>query len=146
MGQLDRQPAEATAQTLGGIPIKSGPITIGLACLTVSAWTVMAITLAYGAENRWTLATVGIAATITIATITAKAVEVVGIMLNQHAERMAAITQAHSQDLRSQVFNLNWLMTSAAWGEQRAKIEATRMYESRGPADTGPFTIINGAG
>lgn len=146
MGLTIRQPMEATALTLGGIPIKSGPITTGLACVALAAWITVAVVLVIGVQTKWTVATVGLAVTLAVAAMASKVVEAISIMLTVHADRNTTTAQAQSRDLRNQVFSLNWLMTSASWGEQKAKFEAAHMYEPHGPSDTGPFRIVNGAG
>lgn len=144
----------ATALTLGGIPIKSGPLTVGLFCLAAAAWITVGIVLSAGAENRWTVATAGAASSLALAAVACKAIEVVGLMLARHAEHMTAITEAHAEhqkaiieaharEMREQVYSLNWMMTSTAWGKERAKADAAKLY-GEGPGDTGPFKVVNG--
>lgn len=157
MGRTIPQPIKATALTLGGIPIKSSGITISLACLALAAWVTVVIGLVIGVENRWTVATAGAASSLFVAAVACKAIEVIGLMLARHADHMTAITEAHAEhqktiieaharEMRDQIYTLNWMMSSSSWGRERAKDEASHFYGSPPPSDSGPFTIINGAG
>jgi hypothetical protein len=140
MGQTDRQPTTSPAMTLGGIPIKSGPLTTCLAALAAAGWTAVGCTLLTGAGARWVVAASCVALALSMATFASKALELLFVMLDRHAQQM-----------REQVLTLNWMMTSGAWAVERAKIDAARFYDGTdqqpwGPGDTGPFTIVNGSG
>lgn len=140
MGQTDRQPTTSPAMTLGGIPIKSGPLTTCLAALAAAGWTAVGCTLPTGAGARWVVAASCVALALSMATFASKALELLFVMLDRHAQQM-----------REQVLTLNWMMTSGAWAVERAKIDAARFYDGTdqqpwGPGDTGPFKIVNGSG
>lgn len=126
--------------TLGGIPIKSGPLTTCLAALAAAGWTAVGCTLLTGAGARWVVAASCVALALSMATFASKALELLFVMLDRHAQQM-----------REQVLTLNWMMTSGAWAVERAKIDAARFYDGTdqqpwGPGDTGPFKIVNGSG
>lgn len=135
MGQKVRQPAAATVLALGGIPIKSSPITAALAAMALACGVLVLAALAAEADIRWINVSIGAACVLAFLAAVSKALEVVGYLLN-----------THSQDMRQQVLNLNWLVTSQAGGRERARIDAARMYGADGPTDSGPFKIVNGAG
>lgn len=140
MGQTDRQPTTSPAMTLGGILIKSGPLTTCLAALAAAGWTAVGCTLLTGAGARWVVAASCVALALSMATFASKALELLFVMLDRHAQQM-----------REQVLTLNWMMTSGAWAVERAKIDAARFYDGTdqqpwGPGDTGPFRIVNGSG
>lgn len=150
MGQEARQPTTSPAMTLGGIPIKSGPLTTCLAALAAAGWTAVGCTLPTGAGARWVVAASCVALALSMATFASKALELLGVMLDRHAQHMTAITERHAQQMREQVLTLNWMMTSGAWAVERAKIDAARFYDGTdqqpwGPGDTGPFKIVNGS-
>jgi len=126
--------------TLGGILIKSGPLTTCLAALAAAGWTAVGCTLLTGAGARWVVAASCVALALSMATFASKALELLFVMLDRHAQQM-----------REQVLTLNWMMTSGAWAVERAKIDAARFYDGTdqqpwGPGDTGPFRIVNGSG
>lgn len=168
MGHKIRQPMAASALTLGGIPVKSSPLTVTLTCLALAAWVTVGIVLMIGAENRWTVATAGAASSLCVAAVACKAIEVIGLMLARHADHMTAITEAHAdhmtaiteahadhqkttieahaREMRDQIYTLNWMMASSGWGKERAKDEASHLYGDPSPSDTGPFKIVNGTG
>lgn len=146
MGHSDREPMAATALTLGRLPIKASRATFALSCLALAAWVGVGFVLAAELEGRWTFATVGVASTLGFAAFTSKSVDVIGGMLIGHANRMETITQKHSEDLRKQVLNINWLVGAMARGEARAHLDASMAFETRGPSDSGSFRIVNGTG
>jgi hypothetical protein len=112
MGQTDRQPTTSPAMTLGGILIKSGPLTTCLAALAAAGWTAVGCTLLTGAGARWVVAASCVALALSMATFASKALELLFVMLDRHAQQM-----------REQVLTLNWMMTSGAWAVERAKID-----------------------
>jgi hypothetical protein len=150
MGQTARQPTTSPALTLGGIPIKSSPLTVYLTGLAVAGWVAVGYLLAIDAEGRWPVAVAGAASSLCVAAVACKAIEVVGLMLARHAEHMTVITEDHASQMKEQIFTLNWMVTSREWAQERAKIDANRFFDGADtqwrPGDTGPFRITNGAG
>ena len=144
MGRKFRQPTAATALALGGGSIKISPTTLILALFVIVAWASVGALLIAGFENRWVVAASGASCSLTIAVVAFRCVERIGVLLARHAEHMETITQEHSKDLRSQVFTLNWMMTSQAFGTERARIDAAHMYGDSGGPDSGSFRIVNG--
>lgn len=144
MGRTFRQPTAATALALGGGSIKISLTTLILALLVAAAWASVGGLLIAGIENRWVVAASGASCSLTIAVVAFRCVERIGVLLAQHAKHMETITQEHGKDLRDQVFTLNWMMTSQAFGTERARIDATHLYGNSGGSDTDPFRTVNG--